>query len=923
MNTAILLFFNVLFFLSPGVKITGKIIGKSGEPLVGATIQLENTKYYGIAGLDGSYVINDVTPGTYTAKVRFVGYQTQTKQITVPKGKSRFKLTFKLGEEEAKLGQVMVTAEAQAGSEVEARDIEHKSPITVNVVSAKSIQLAPDLTVANVVQRVSGLTVQRNQNGDPEYAIVRGMDRRYNYTLVNGVKVPSPDDKNRYVPLDIFPSNLLQKLEVYKSLQPDMEGDAIGGAVNLVMKDAPQQFNMTANAQFGYNTINLRRDFQAYKVSAVQFKSPREIHGLKYEAKPSDFTKGNLILHNQKPLPDFVGGFSLGDRFLKDKLGVLIGASFQNTYRGNNSIWYSSGTDLYGSNQPVLSALHDRKYSTMNRRSALHSRIDYRINPTNQISLYSGYYDLYEAQTRNAMITNVDGRAYSSTKGTAILSFDLRTRTTNESIFDNILNGIHQITPRLKFDWKVLVSVAGRQRPDMASFVLNSSLNNFQVQQTTVDRHIPRRWEHNSDRDYSGYGDVTYKTGFFTPADYIKFGGMYRHRTRNNYENEYLFDPNPSVQIQGKNFTNFGGVIWNVLDPQGSATSAVNFLAHENVAAGYVMTQFTIFNTQITGGVRVEQTNQGYTIKHPLYNQTPDSSESYYDVLPSVSLKYMPAAHLNIRASYYKAIARPGFFEIIPYRIQGNDYYNAGNPKLKHVRADNFDLRFEYFPKTTDQFMVGVFYKNIHDPIEYALLESGVHHDLELQPGNYGDAHNWGLEVDFTKYFRSFGIKANYTYTNSKITSTKIVHARQNPGDPHSQLIDKPVSQTRPLQGQARNVANLSLLYKNERTGTNVQLAGVYTGERLVSISPYYDNDIWSRPVIQVDASFEQRLSSHFKVFLKANNLLNSPYEEVIKNPLLTFSNNIYPYQSHASKYTLIRRDEYYRRMRIGIRFSY
>ena len=923
MNTAILVLFTVLFYLKPGTKITGKITGTGGEPLIGATIQLEKTNYYGVAGLDGSFVINNVKPGSYTAEVRFVGYKTETRILTIPRGKSKLHLVFKLKSGETNLGQVMVTAQAQAGSEVAARDIERKSPVTVNVVSARSIQLAPDLTVANVVQRVSGLTVQRNQNGDPEYAIVRGMDRRYNYTLVNGVKVPSPDDKNRYVPLDIFPSNLLQKLEVYKSLQPDMEGDAIGGAVNLVMKDAPQQFNMTANAQFGYNTINLKRDFQAYNISDVQFKSPREIHGLNYEAKPSDFTKGNLILHNEKPLPDFIEGFSIGDRFLNHKLGVLLGVSFQNTYRGNNSIWYSSGTDLFGSNQPVLSALHNRKYSTMNRRSAFHSKIDYRINRTNQISLYSGYYDLYEAQVRNAMITNVDGRAYSSTKGTAILSFDLRTRTTNESIFDNILNGVHQITPRLKFDWKALVSVAGRQRPDMASFVLNSSLSDFKVQQTTVDRHNPRRWEHNSDRDYSGYGDVTYKTGLFSPADYIKFGGMYRHRTRNNYENEYLFDPNPSVQFEGKDFTNFGGVTWRVLDPEGSATSAVNFLAHENVSAGYVMTQFTMLHTQVTGGVRVEKTNQGYRIKHPLYNQTPDSSESYYDVLPSVSLKYMPASHLNIRASYYKAITRPGFFEIIPYRIQGNDYYNAGNPKLKHVRADNYDLRVEYFPKTTDQFMVGVFYKNIHDPIEYALLESGVHHDLELRPGNYGDAHNWGLEVDFTRYFRSFGIKANYTYTNSKITSTKIIHARQVPNDPHSQLIDKQVSQTRPLQGQARNVANLSLLYKNERSGTNIQVAGVYTGERLVSISPYYDNDIWSRPVIQLDASFEQRLSSHFKIFLKANNLLNSPYEEVIKNPLLTSNNNTYPYQSHANRYTLIRRDEYYRRARIGIRFSY
>ncbi len=135
--------------------------------------------------------------------------------------------------------------------------------------------------------------------------------------------------------------------------------------------------------------------------------------------------------------------------------------------------------------------------------------------------------------------------------------------------------------------------------------------------------------------------------------------------------------------------------------------------------------------------------------------------------------------------------------------MQGDNYFVAGNPNLKHVTADNFDFRFEYFPQPTNQFMVGLFYKNIKNPIEYALKESGVHHDLELQPGNYGTAHNWGVEVDFTKYFRWFGIKGNYTFTNSKITTDKIIHARQIPSDPHSQLIDKTVKETRPLQGQA------------------------------------------------------------------------------------------------------------------------
>ena len=135
----------------------------------------------------------------------------------------------------------------------------------MNIVSARTIEVSPDITVANVVQRVSGVTVERNNSGDGQYAILRGMDKRYNYTLVNGIKIPSPDNKNRFVPLDIFPAELLDRLEVTKALTADMEGDAVGGAVNMIMKDAPSQRQLTANLSVGYNASYFDRDFQYFK----------------------------------------------------------------------------------------------------------------------------------------------------------------------------------------------------------------------------------------------------------------------------------------------------------------------------------------------------------------------------------------------------------------------------------------------------------------------------------------------------------------------------------------------------------------------------------------------------------------------------------------------------------------------------------
>src|SRR5262249_4973174 len=157
---------------------------------------------------------------------------------------------------------------------------------------------------------------------------------------------------------------------------------------------------------------------------------------------------------------------------------------------------------------------------------------------------------------------------------------------------------------------------------------------------------------------------------------------------------------------------------------------------------------------QVLGGVRVENTDQGYTLLYPKPNETPTQNQKYTDVLPSLSLKFMPNDHVNIRSTYYKAICRPGFFEIVPYYNDNSfteNYAAAGNPNLKRIQAHNFDLRWEYFPNATDQILIGAFFKRIINPIEYALVPYGSTSQFAIQPGNYGDANNWGIEADFTR----------------------------------------------------------------------------------------------------------------------------------------------------------------------------
>jgi len=915
----------LLFFFCQQLQaavIRGKVQDNFKEPLIGAHISVEQLSKGTIAGLDGSFVINDLQPGSYHVVISFIGYVAHEQDIVLSSEKDIISIDAELKQDATQLGEVTITAQAENGSEGQARSLERTSSNTLNVISAKAISLSPDLSVANVIQRVSGLSVERNANGDPQYAIVRGMDKRYSYTLVNGIKIPSPDNKNRYVPLDIFPASLLERLEVYKSLTADQEGDAIGGGVNMVMKSAPANFEVKGDFQLGYNTINARYGFDRYNSDVVSKQSPREKYGDTYLAQPSDFTKKNLEVKNTNPLPDMIASVSIGNRFLNDKLGVMVGGSFQNSYRGTKSLWFDYDTDRFGANLPSLRSVQDRHYSTQQMRGAAHARIDYKIDNANELKLYSGYYKLINHEARQITETFLDGRAYSSEQGNAILQYSTRTKNTDQGIFTTSLQGNHKIVLPVLLSWSGVYSIATNDQPDNARFVRNGELIRFQEQPQNVERRNSRQWINNKDTDFTGYANLIFQPGSWGKS-LLKAGGMIRRKDRDSYFNLYYLDPNPSLQVQGVNWETYSDVKWQVINPVGSATNEINYNAHENINAFYLLGNWDIDKLELNTGVRVEHTDQGYHLKYPKAGQSPDSSQTYTDVLPSLSAKYKIRPGMNLRFTYYKGISRPSFFEIVPYQLEDDGYKEYGNPSLKRVRAHNADLRWEKFPNATDQILIGVFYKYIMDPIEYAVVRTGITNEPVMQPNNFGTAKNMGIEADFVHYFSKFGIRANYTYTYSRITTSKVVRTREDINDPASELVLKETAQTRSLQGQAKHIGNLSFLYKDISKGWESQLSMVYTGERLEAISPFLDNDIYARPIIILDFALEKKISRNIDVFMKASNLLNSAYQMYVKKPVYQENGTTYPYQDDPQHKTLVRKDQYYQSFRVGARIQW
>jgi outer membrane receptor protein involved in Fe transport len=268
----------------------------------------------------------------------------------------------------------------------------------------------------------------------------------------------------------------------------------------------------------------------------------------------------------------------------------------------------------------------------------------------------------------------------------------------------------------------------------------------------------------------------------------------------------------------------------------------------------------------------------------------------------------------NVRASYFASISRPNFFEVIPYDINEEDFRERGNPFLDRTKADNIDMRIERFPTPLDQIMVGVFFKRIQNPIETALFIQGQ--TVFLQPNNFGTATNYGIEFDYTKYVKRFGIRAFYTFTQSEITTSKIVRFRDNAGT----LSSREEFQTRPLQGQSRHISNVALLFKDPKIGLDMQVAMVYTGDRIISVSPYLDNDIWQRGFVQLDFSAEKTFKKKFAAYVKVNNILNTPLLADIRLPN-TFNPEQAPYLDSRER-VLVREDFYWQTIVVGLKYK-
>ena len=403
--------------------IRGRIVDNAGQTLPGATIYIESLHTGVISDINGFYTFANLNPGTYKVIVRYVGYSPVEATLTVPEG-TTIARDFTLNEG-IELQEVVVGGTFQGQRRALASQ---KNALGItNVVSADQVGKFPDSNIGDALKRISGINVQYDQ-GEARFGQVRGTSADMSSVTINGNRVPSAEGETRNVQLDLIPADMIQTIEVNKVVTPDMDADAIGGSINLVTKNSPYKRFITATAGTGYNAVS---------------------------------DKMNLNL-----------GFTYGDRFFNDKLGLMASVSYQNNPAGSDDVEMAYEKDDDGN--VYLDEYEVRQYYVTRERQSYSLALDWAINENHKLD-FKGIFNNRNDWENRYRLTNkfmdpedVGGATdryemiYESKAGGP----DQRNaRLERQRTMDFTLGGEH-LFGRLKFDWKASYAKASENRPN-------------------------------------------------------------------------------------------------------------------------------------------------------------------------------------------------------------------------------------------------------------------------------------------------------------------------------------------------------------------------------------------------------------------------------------------------------------------------
>lgn len=811
---------NVLLVAAAGAQerkgaITGRVSDKEHAVLPGARVELQPGSRSTVSDGQGQFSITDLPPGHYKLTVSYVGFASFSSDVDVTSGAvANVDAVMQIGERKE---IVEVRAEREQG-EVEALNLERTADNILQVLPAEVITSLPNTNIADAVGRLPSVSLERDE-GEGKYVQIRGAEPRLNDVTVDGVHLPSPENV-RNVKLDAIPADLVEMVQLSKTLSANQEGDAIGGSVNLVTKSAKDQPYVSVLGMGGWTPAASGR-----------------------------------------PLDQF--SLTMGNRFLSNKrLGVLVGGSYDWNGRGIDDVEPSEGaTPITGPGGGTFlgpNGYDQREYWYDRTRFGFGGTLDYKIGDWSSAYL-RGLFSQFKDDGQDWIYSPAVGTFFSPTLTNAdgSSSFSHVTRKPGQRLFSTTA-GAHQVFGNTLLNYEVAFGqarftgffpttnfspIVGSPLNGGVQYALNDS-DPFTPVLTALNANIfdPTQYamarlrsgdDHTFERDVTGSVDVLRNYHAGSHFSTFEIGFKVRDAHKSELDTQQTFNANNldptvgpvglmsnflgnfttsnyyfGVYPQGVPTTNYAKIVsffnsnpslftQDILGDE-AADFPADFNIDERVIAGYVMNTISFGKDnrfRLQAGVRIESTTDSFLANQiqsaggefipGTLTQVP-GGQDYINVLPSIQFQTRFGQDSILRLAYGMGIARPNFGDIVPFVAFDPTVHfpqpavSAGNPALQPTRAQNFDVLFEHYLKPFGAIEGGFFYKYLTNPIFNAVstLNSGPFAgDNQSQPINGPNAYLLGFELAWQQrlnmlpgFLNGSGVRANYSWTTSQAT---------------------------------------------------------------------------------------------------------------------------------------------------------
>jgi TonB-dependent receptor len=855
-------------------SITGTVTDSvTKAPLAGALVTLEGTALSAATDRSGSFRITGAPVGTHALLITYLGHANERTPVTLQAAEA---LTVEVALSRTAFSEtVQVTARPIDDGQAQALNQQKTAPNIINVVSADQIGSFPDPNAAEAASRIPGVSIARDQ-GEGRYILIRGTEARLNSVMIDGERIPSPED-TRQIMLDAVPADQLQSIELSKAVTPDMDADSIGGAVNLITKQAVGRPTMLFSIAGGYN--GLQQDYGQQQYTGT-----------------------------------------LGRRFADGRAGLLIGGSASSLHRGSENFeaQYASGN---------LADLQLRDYQIHRERYGVNVSGDAKFGNSSVFTIKSIFNEFKDYEVNN--------RERFRPTNTRI-EHVLKNRHQADHIRSVSGTGQHLLGSNTTLDYRLAWAQSREDQPDRLDTIFRqsgitftpnvsaSSIDPENIQPNpSADNPATARlnaWQteifDSNDRDISGSLNVrTPLRSSGRSATFLKFGAKIKDKHKDNDLAVTSGTPASTVtfpQLQDAGFDNsrfldflpavyprFPGInadasraMFNALPSSrievDHEADAEDYRATERLYAGYVMAELYLGDKLLVlPGVRYESTKVDYTGYQVLYDDGGDyvstqpitGGDTHGFLLPGFHVKYAFTPSSNLRVAYTRTLARPNYYDLVPYQVvfQEDGEISRGNATLRPTTSNNLDLLVERYFRSVGLVSGGVFYKRLNDYIfPFRFREAAFGDTYQVtQPRNGDSASLWGVELAFQNQLRflprpfdGLGLYANVTLTDSSAI-----------------FPDRGEDST--LPGQSSRLGNLALWY--EKAGFSARSSWNFHGKYIDAVGDSAATDVYYDNHVQWDLSFSQRLTRQARAYVDVLNLTNAPlryYEGSTNRPI-------------------------------------